>query len=139
MRARDEKIERNLDIKVRTKRTLRVTMLEHSAVLPKEKLATRMKNIHRMEGKESTKGRTVFYQKWRRSKYNQAGIEKSEMKESKAEEVQENEKEKNIAWKVLKPIVKAKTCNHKQRKNIEGEKRIEILTKGKRKRKQGRT
>ena len=60
------------------------------------------------------------------------------MKESKAEEVQENEKEKNIAWKVLKPIVKAKTCNHKQRKNIEGEKRIEILTKGKRKRKQGR-
>ena len=109
MRARDEKIERNLDIKDRTKRALRVVMLEESAVLPKEKLATRMKNIHQMEGKESTKGRTVFYQKGRRSKCSQVRTEKSEMKESKAEEVHENEKEKNIAWKVLIPIVKAKT------------------------------
>ena len=59
------------------------------------------------------------------------------MNESKAEEVHENEKEKNIAWKVLIPIVKAKTYNHKEGENIEGRKRIEILTKEKRKRKQG--
>ena len=57
------------------------------------------------------------------------------MNESKAEEVHENEKERNIAWKVLIPIVKAKTYNHKERKNIEGRKRIEILTNGKRKKK----